>query len=116
VQRAARFLGLGLGSLINVFGPQAVIIGGGVAIALGEPWIELVRSTARAQTLADPTGKIPILLAALGDDAGVLGAALLAREKFVDHGLASPADRADTNRPALDHVTAEAVVDQASQN
>jgi glucokinase len=82
VRRAARFLGLGLGSLINVLGPEIVIIGGGVADALGEPWIELVRTSARAQSLADPTGKIPIELAALGDDAGILGASLLAREQF----------------------------------
>lgn len=83
VHRAAHFLGLGLGSLINVFGPEIVIVGGGVTEALGEPWLDLVRASARAQTLADPTGKIPIARAALGDDAGILGAALLAREKFV---------------------------------
>jgi glucokinase len=61
-----------------------VIVGGGVAQALGEPWLDLVRSAAREHTLADPTGKIRIELAALGDDAGILGAALLAREKFVE--------------------------------
>jgi glucokinase len=37
VRRAARFLGMGLGSLMNVFGPEIVIVGGGVAGALGEP-------------------------------------------------------------------------------
>jgi glucokinase len=84
VKRAAHFLGLGLGSLINVLGPEIVIIGGGVAQALGEPWVDLVRAAAREQILADPTGKIRIELAALGDDAGILGAALLAREKFVE--------------------------------
>ena len=30
VQRAAHFLGIGLGSLINVFGPEIVVVGGGV--------------------------------------------------------------------------------------
>jgi glucokinase len=88
VRRAAHFLGLGLGSLINVFGPEIVIIGGGVAGALGEPWIELVRASARSQALADPGGKIPIEPAALGDDAGILGAALLARERFLVHETA----------------------------
>ena len=83
VERAAYYLGLGLGSLINVFGPEIVIIGGGVAEAIGEPFVELVRKTAREQALADRGGTIPIALAALGDDAGIHGAALLAREKFV---------------------------------
>ena len=83
VHRAAYFLGLGLGSLINVFGPEIVIVGGGVTEALGEPWVERVRASARAQALTDPTGKVRIERAALGDDAGILGAALLARERFV---------------------------------
>ena len=83
VHRAAHYLGLGLGSLINVFGPEIVIIGGGVAGALGSPYIDLVRTAARSQAITDPQGTIRIERAALGDDAGVLGAALLAREKFV---------------------------------
>jgi glucokinase len=83
VRRAAHFLGLGLGSLINVLGPEIVIVGGGVAEALGDPWLELVRTAARTQTLFDPAGKIRIERAALGDDGGILGAALMAREKFL---------------------------------
>lgn len=85
VRRAAHYLGLGLGSLINVLGPELVIIGGGVSEALGEPWIDLVRTSAREQALTDPAGKIKIERAALGDDAGILGAALLARESFLTH-------------------------------
>ncbi len=57
VQRAAHFLGIGLGSLINVFGPEIVIIGGGVAGALGEPYIELVR--ARCDSIRSPTRREP---------------------------------------------------------
>ena len=83
VLRAAHYLGLGLGSLINLLGPEIVIIGGGVAEALGQPWIDLVRTSAREQALTDPTATIKIEQAALGDDSGILGAALLARERFV---------------------------------
>ena len=43
--------GLGLGGLINVLGPEIVIVGGGVAEALGDPWVDLVRTSARD---ADP--------------------------------------------------------------
>lgn len=82
VHRAARFLGLGLGGLVNVLGPDIIILGGGVVAALGEPYLELVRAAARSQILVDPEGKIKIEPAALGDDSGVLGAALMAREKF----------------------------------
>jgi glucokinase len=83
VQRSAHYLGLGLGGLINVLGPEIVLIGGGVAGALGDAYVELVRTAARSQTLTDPDGRIRIDRTALGDDAGILGAALLAREKFV---------------------------------
>jgi glucokinase len=83
VHRAARYLGLGLGGLVNVLGPDIIILGGGVVAALGEPYMELVRASARSQILVDPDGKIKIEMAALGDDSGVLGAALMARERFV---------------------------------
>ena len=82
VQRAGHFLGIGLGSLINLLGPEIVIVGGGVAGALGDPYLEIVRASARTQAITDPQGKVGIDRAALGDDAGILGAALLAREHF----------------------------------
>lgn len=90
VRRAARFLGLGLGGLINLIGPDVVIIGGGVTEALGEPFVDLVRASAWEQTLVDPDRKIAMKIAELGDDAGVLGAALLAVEKF---GVPGPANQ-----------------------
>lgn len=83
VRRAAHYLGLGLGGLVNVLDPELVIIGGGMAQALGDPWLELVRSSARTQILANPEATLKIVRGALGDDSGVLGAALMAREKLV---------------------------------
>ncbi len=82
VQRAAHFLGIGLGSLVNVFGPEIIVIGGGIAEALGEPYVELVRAAVRSHSLTDPNRKIRVERAALGDDAGILGAALMARENL----------------------------------
>jgi glucokinase len=83
VQRAAHFLGLGLANLINVFGPEVVIVGGGVVEALGDSYLELVRASAATHILTDPTATIRIERAGLGDDAGILGAALLARERLL---------------------------------
>jgi glucokinase len=82
VYRAAYFLGLGLGGLVNLLGPEIVVIGGGVTEALGPMFLDLIRASARQQILVDPDEKIKIEAAALGDDAGILGAALLARERF----------------------------------
>ncbi|MEW4567212.1 ROK family protein [Tautonia sp. JC769] len=83
VERAARFIGLALGGLINVLGPEIVIIGGGVTEALGAPFVELVRNAARGQAMADPDRRVQIEQAELGDDAGVLGASLIARERYL---------------------------------
>lgn len=82
VRRAAHYLGLGLGGLANLIGPEIIIVGGGVVEALGKPYMELIRTSARAQILTDPDNVIKIEPAALGDDAGILGGALLARERF----------------------------------
>ncbi len=82
VTRAAHYLGHGLGSLANVLGPELIVIGGGVTEALGERYLNLVRGSVRAQIVTDPEHTIRIELSALGDDAGVLGASLLAREAF----------------------------------
>ncbi len=82
VERAARFLGLGLGGLVNLLGPEIVVVGGGVTEALGPSFLELVRVAARTQILVDPAESIKIEPAALGDDAGILGAGLMALERF----------------------------------
>jgi glucokinase len=80
VKRSALYLGLALGGVVNLLGPEIVIVGGGLTEAMGEDYLKHVRESARSQILADPHESIPIVPGALGDDAGVLGAALIARE------------------------------------
>lgn len=69
------------GSIVNLFDPQMVVIGGGVAQRLGERFIEPIRNIARARFLRpDPEGLVHIEHAALGDYSGALGACALAAE------------------------------------
>ena len=82
VHRAAHFLGLALGGLVNLLGPDIIVLGGGVIEAVGPIFLHQVREAALGQILIDPGETIKIEQAALGDDSGILGAALLAREKF----------------------------------
>ena len=49
-----------MGSLINLLGPEIVLIGGGVAGALGDSYLEIVRASARTQAITDPQAKIGI--------------------------------------------------------
>lgn len=74
---AARALGFGIGTAITLLNPARVVIGGGVTKA-GERWWEVVRASARANTL--PQMRVEIVPAALGDDAPLWGAVALAEE------------------------------------
>jgi glucokinase len=72
---AARMLGTGLGSAINLMNPARVVLGGGVTKS-GERYWRIVRETARAHVL--PQMRVDIRPAALGDDAPLWGAVALA--------------------------------------
>jgi len=78
LKRAARYLGIGFGSLINLFSPEVIIVGGGVTEALGEEFLEEARASAQRYALPMAGDNVRILPAALGDNAGILGAAALA--------------------------------------
>ncbi|MEV5829145.1 ROK family protein [Spirillospora sp. NPDC052242] len=75
--RAGTLLGRALAGVLAVLDPDAVVIGGGVA-QLGAPFLDAVAAAFRAEALP-PLRATPILPAALGTDAPLTGAALLAR-------------------------------------
>ena len=53
-------------------------IGGGIAEALGQRYVDWAAQIARRQILASAARRVPIVASRLGDDAGLLGAALTA--------------------------------------
>jgi len=74
VTSAGDALGVSVAFLVNVLDPEAVIVGGGLGMAGGLYWERFVTST-RQHIYADNSRKLPILRAALGVDAGLVGAA-----------------------------------------
>lgn len=74
VRGAGEALGVGVGFLVNVLDPEAVIVGGGLGLAGGLYW-QCFEPAARRHIWADNTRDLPIMAAALGVDAGVVGAA-----------------------------------------
>jgi glucokinase len=70
------YLGLALGGLINTFNPEMVVIGGG-ASAGWDLFIPHVRAQIAKCAFAKSANRAVIVPAALGDDAGILGAARL---------------------------------------
>jgi len=76
LEKAGRHLGVALASLANVFDPDVIVIGGGV-IAAGNLLLDPARSELRARALP-PMNQTPVAAAALGPDAGMIGAATMA--------------------------------------
>ena len=76
-EESMSWLGLGLGTVINVLDPAIVVLGGGVAAA-GNLLLEPVRQTVRERCMPDIARETPIVLAALKSDVGIVGAAALA--------------------------------------
>jgi glucokinase len=75
--RAGRWLGLGLANLVNVFDPAVIVIGGGGAAA---GWFLLEPARLEMDRRLHPVRERPPMLEALlGNDAGAIGAASLAR-------------------------------------
>jgi glucokinase len=83
VRRAQYYLGILIAACVNLLDPEAIVVGGGVLERMGEPYLEPVRRVAEQHYINKlDASKVRIVLAALGDHSGVLGAAVLARERF----------------------------------
>jgi len=80
MNRAARMIGVGIGSLVNVLSPEIVVLGGGVVEAMEDGFVERIDLAVRDVAFDFMTKELKIVRATLGDDAGVTGAAMLARE------------------------------------
>lgn len=80
VEEMTDWLALGLANLLHIFNPDTVVIGGGVALA-GDFLFQRIRAKTLAQTMPASSDEVRILPALLGDNAGILGSALVASEK-----------------------------------
>ena len=80
LDEAVEALGNGVASAVNLLDPEAVVIGGGLGIRLGEPWVEKIREAMLPHLFVD-FDPPPVLLAELGDLGGAQGGALLAARR-----------------------------------
>jgi glucokinase len=76
LDRAVKALGAGIASAVNLLDVEAVIIGGGLGLRLGEPYVERIREAMQPHLFVDSRPPA-VHLAALGDLGGAIGAALL---------------------------------------
>jgi glucokinase len=80
VDRAVDAIGVAVASSLNLLDVEAVVIGGGLGIRLGEPYVEKIRAAMMPHLFADHRPP-EVLLASLGDLGGAVGATLLAAQK-----------------------------------
>jgi glucokinase len=78
LDRAVKALGAGIASAVNLLDVEAVIVGGGLGLRLGEPYVRRIEKEMRPHLFADDRPPA-VHLAALGDLGGAIGAALRAR-------------------------------------
>jgi glucokinase len=78
IKDTSKYLAAGLVTIVNAFNPCLIILGGSVILGIPD-LIPAVETRVRAQALQTPVKKLRITTAALGNKAGVIGAAALAR-------------------------------------
>jgi len=80
VSHAAEVLGKAIGAVVTMLSLKRVVVGGGITEALGEPYLDRVRASFHDWVFPTQLRACEIVPTRLLDDAGLLGAALLARE------------------------------------
>jgi glucokinase len=76
--RASRALGVGLANYVNIFNPEAIVVGGGVT-RIGKQLLEPAFALAKQRAFRLPSQTVRLSLAALEGRSEVLGVAALAR-------------------------------------
>jgi glucokinase len=81
--QAEYYMGLLVANVVNTLDPEVVVLGGGVVERLGERYLEPVRETAEQYYLnQQDKEKIHVVATELGEYAGVLGAAMMAKRAW----------------------------------
>jgi glucokinase len=78
LETAGTYLGIAMGTLINLFNPQVIVLGGSVLKA-GAPLLKPMRRSMTASSWKAARRGLRIVRPALGDDAGLIGAVEFAR-------------------------------------
>lgn len=81
-KKATKYLGVGIASIVNFLNPEMIVLGGGVVEALDDSFLDDIAAVVADYSLPNTLSGVRIVKAQLGDDAGILGAAALARQRL----------------------------------
>src|SRR5207248_9887673 len=79
IEEATEYTGIAVANVINFFNPEVIVIGGGLMEQLEDEMLAIIVETAMDYAMPGTTKGIEIIATQLGDDAGITGAAVLAR-------------------------------------
>ncbi len=82
LNRAAEFIGLGVAMMINIFNPEAVIIGGGVAQA-GPPLFSIIEDSVKRHAMEQSARGVRFAPAVFGMRATLMGAVALVLDELL---------------------------------
>lgn len=80
VESAGAALGSAIAALVNMLDPDRIVLGGGLGLA-GGVYLEALDEALRGGIWSEHHRGLPLVLATLGVDAGLMGAALLSSEE-----------------------------------
>lgn len=84
VDQTIEYIGVGLANIINIFNPEAIVLGGGLSEA-GDDFIQKISQAAFRRANKISAENVQIVAAALGNRVGLLGAAAFALKKVISN-------------------------------
>jgi glucokinase len=81
-RKTAEYIGIGIATLIDLFNPQAIIVGGGVSRS-GEEFLDQIRESVKTHVIQRHNNFVKIIPATFGADAAVMGSVSLILEKVL---------------------------------
>ena len=73
-------VGIAAANVVTLLSLPRVILGGGLTEAIGKPFVSLVKKTVREHAFPERCKLVEVVASELEDDAGLVGAGMLARE------------------------------------
>lgn len=82
VKSAAEYIGIAVANVIHLMSPDVIVLGGGMVEAMPKLFRDTIERTAKAHVLSAFAKSFRVVIAELGDDAALIGAAAWARQSF----------------------------------
>jgi len=79
IEGVAEYIGIAVANVVNLLNPEVVVLGGGVIEALADEMMSVIIETAKDYAMPGAMKGVDIIASKLGDNAGITGAAVLAR-------------------------------------